>query len=424
MGARDRTRRELARAAAVLLLAFSAGAPGQESTAAMTDMPGMSGFYGAYEMTREGSGTSWQPESTPMSGLTAMKGEWLGMADGFVNFIYDDQGGPRGAQKTFSTSMVMLMARRELTDGAFGLRLMLSADPLMGRDGYPLLFQTGETADGVTPLIDRQHPHDLIMEAAVTYSHDFAHELSAFVYAGLPGEPALGPEEFMMRLSARDNPEAPLTHHWLDSTHISWGVLTAGATWREWKLDASAFNGREPDENRYNIEVRPLDSYSARLTYNPSGAWSLQGSYGRLASPEQLEPGVSVRRSTFSASYNAPVALWWQTTFAFGHNAPSSGSASNGWLLESALRFAPAHTVFARLERVDKDELFLEGEPLFGRSFTIGKLSLGYLYDFLTVKGVGLGIGALVSTYSYSQELNASYGYRPTSFMVFARAHL
>jgi hypothetical protein len=375
-------------------------------------------------MTREGSGTSWQPESTPASGLMSLRGAWLGMVDGFVNLIYDDQGGPRGARETFSTSMLMLMARRELSDGAFGLRLMLSGDPLMGKDGYPLLFQTGETADGVTPLIDRQHPHDLLMEAAVTYSRFFAHDFSAFVYAGLPGEPALGPEDFMMRLSARDNPEAPLTHHWLDSTHITWGVLTAGATWRELKFDASAFNGREPDENRYNIELRPLDSYSLRLTYNPTREWSLQGSFGRLASPEQLEPAVSVRRSTFSASYNAPLALWWQTTLAFGHNAPSSGPASNGWLLESALKFAPAHTVFARFERVEKDELFREGEPLFGRSFTIEKLSLGYLYDFLTLRGIGLGVGALVSTYSYSPELNASYGSRPTSFMVFVRAHL
>jgi len=384
----------------------------------------MSGFYGSYDLTREGSGTSWQPESTPMSGLMGTHGAWLGMADAFINVIYDDQGGPRGAQETFSTSMLMLMARRDLGEGAFGLRLMLSGDPLMGRSGYPLLFQTGETADGVTPLIDRQHPHDLLMEAALTYSRNFAHDLSAFVYAGLPGEPALGPEEFMMRLSARDNPEAPLTHHWLDSTHISWGVITAGATWRELKFDASAFNGREPDENRYNIEVRPLDSYSLRLTYNPSRDWSLQGSYGYLASPEQLEPAVSVRRSTFSASYNAPFAQWWQTTFAFGHNAPSSGPGSNAWLLESALRVAGAHTLFARLERVDKDELFREGEPLFGMSFTIEKLSLGYRYDFLQLRSVGLGVGALVSTYSYPQALNASYGYRPTSFMVFVRAHL
>ena len=161
----------------------------------------------------------------------------------------------------------------------------------MGKSGYPLLFQTGETANGVDPLIDRQHPHDLLMEAALTYSHDFSPGSSAFVYAGLPGEPALGPNAFMHRLSAMENPEAPLSHHWLDSTHITWGVVTAGYVVGGVKLEASAFNGREPDENRYDIEVRALDSYAVRASYNPSERWSLQASFGRLASPEQLEPG-------------------------------------------------------------------------------------------------------------------------------------
>jgi hypothetical protein len=375
-------------------------------------------------MSREGSGTSWQPDSTPISGLQEMSGPWMHMVHGFANLIYDDQGGPRGATKTFSSSMLMFMARRELTDAAFGVRLMVSADPLMGKSGYPLLFQTGETADGRTPLIDRQHPHDLLMEAALTYSHDLSKEASVFVYAGLPGEPALGPETFMHRLSAMDNPEAPLGHHWLDSTHISWGVVTAGYTWKQLKLEASGFNGREPDENRYNIELRSLDSYAARLSYNPTASLSMQASFGRLASPEQLEPDVSVRRSTLSVSYNAPVGVWWQTTFAFGHNSPSSGAGSNAWLIESALKPAAAHTLFARLERVDKDELFLPGDALFGGSFTIEKLSVGYIYDFLRLGALDLGLGGLISTYSFPQSLNATYGFRPTSFMVFVRARL
>jgi len=384
----------------------------------------MAGFYGAYPMSREGSGTSWQPESTPLSGLQQMSGPWMQMVHGFVNLIYDEQGGPRGATKTFSSSMLMLMARRELTDGAFGARLMLSADPVMGKSGYPLLFQSGESADGHTPLIDRQHPHDLLMEAALTYSHELNKDGALFVYAGLPGEPALGPQTFMHRLSGMDNPEAPLGHHWLDSTHISWGVVTAGYTFKQLKLEASGFNGREPDENRYNIELRPLDSYAARITYNPTANLSLQASFGRLASPEQLEPDVSVRRSTASVSYNAPVGVWWQTTVAFGHNSPSSGAGSNAWLLESALKPAPGHTLFARLERVDKDELFLPGEPLFGRSFTIEKLSVGYIYDLLRWGALDLGLGGLISSYSFPSTLNETYSFRPTSFMVFVRARL
>jgi hypothetical protein len=320
--------------------------------------------------------------------------------------------------------MLMLMARRELTAGALGVRLMLSGDPLMGKSGYPLLFQTGETADGKTPLIDRQHPHDLLMEAAATYSHELGKDSSAFLYVGLPGEPALGPEAFMHRLSGMDNPEAPLAHHWLDSTHVSWGVVTGGYTVSGVKLEASAFNGHEPDQYHYNIETHSLDSYAVRATVNRTPELSMQASYGRLASPEQLEPGINVRRSTVSVTYNAPLARWWQTTLAVGHNSPSSGSASTGWLLESALRFSAPHTLFARLERVGKDELFLPGEPLYGQTFTIEKLSVGYIYDFLSFDSLNLGLGGLVSAYSFPAALNSTYGSRPTSFMVFVRARL
>ncbi len=411
-------------AAAQLLVASPAGVHAQQADAAAPTAMQMQGLYGSYSMTREGSGTSWQPDLTPMQGVHQMQGDWLTMEHGFIDAIYDDQGGPRGATQSFSTSMLMFMARRELTDGAFGVRLMVSGDPLMGKSGYPLLFQTGETANGTEPLIDRQHPHDLLMEAALTYSHDFGAGTSAFVYAGLPGEPALGPNAFMHRLSALDNPEAPLSHHWLDSTHITWGVLTAGYVVGGVKLEASAFNGREPDQNRYDIEVRALDSYALRASYNPSERWSLQASFGRLASPEQLEPQVSVRRSTASLSYNAPVANWWQTTLAFGRNTPSAGAATDAWLLESAAAVSPALTLFARYEHVAKDELFLPDQPLYGRTFTIQKLSLGSVYDFARWAQVRFGIGALVSTYDYPGSLNASYGSRPRSFMVFIRARL
>jgi hypothetical protein len=396
--------------------------PAPDSGAA--DVSGMAALYGPYDMSREASGTSWQPDSTPMGGIDHMSGPWMTMVHAFVYAIYDDQGGPRGATQTFSTSLLMLMARRQLSDGALGLRLMLSGDPLMGREGYPLLFQTGETANGVVPLIDRQHPHDLLMEASASYSLDLSAHSSAFVYAGLPGEPALGPTAFMHRLSDEDNPEAPLGHHWLDSTHVSWGVVTGGYTAGPLKLEASAFNGHEPNQNHYDIETGALDSYAARVSYNPTRDWSLQASTGHLIAPEQLEPNVNVQRTTASATYNAPLDLYWQSTFAFGRNVPSSGEASNAWLLESQLHPSPAHTFFARLERVGKDDLFLPGAALYGRLFSIEKLSVGYVYDFAHWDALNLGVGGLVSTYSFTSVLNSSYGYRPTSFMVFMRARL
>lgn len=386
----------------------------------------MTGMYGPYPMARESSGTSWQPESTGMEGIHAMAGDWTTMVHGYVNAVYDHQGGPRGATQSFSESMLMGMAQRQVgSDGTLGLRGMLSLDPLMGKSGYPLLFQTGETADGRTPLIDRQHPHDLFMELAATYSHRLAEDKSAFVYAGLPGEPALGPPAFMHRFSGMDNPEAPISHHWLDATHITYGVATVGTVLGRWKLEASAFNGREPDQYRWNIETRRFDSGAARISFNPTSNWSLQVSHGRLASPEQLEPNVSVRRTTASAIYDTQAAGGhWQTTFAWGRNRASPGNATQAWLLESAWRWRDSHTFFGRAERVGKDELFTDPDPRHHTVYQVNKLSLGYVYDFARVARMRVGVGGVVSAYATPGELDSVYGSHARSFMAFLRARI
>jgi hypothetical protein len=344
-----------ARAGALLWLACLPAHAASEHDMAH-DM-GMSGMYGPYSMMREASGTSWQPDSTPHAGLMGEAWGWRTMAHGFATAIRDHQGGPRGDDKDFSTSMLMGAAQRPAGGGTLGLRGMLSLDPLMGDAGYPLLFQTGESADGVTPLVDRQHPHNLFIELAATYSVTLDARSSVFVYAGLPGEPALGPPAFMHRLSGMDNPEAPITHHWMDSTHITNGVVTLGYVRDRMKLEASVFRGREPGPDRYRIETGRLDSYSLRLSCNPTDDWSLQVSYGRLESPEALHPDEDVRRTTASASYNVRIAgALVQTTLAWGRN--DAGKKLDGYLLESSASIAGRHTFFGRVERVDKDELF------------------------------------------------------------------
>ncbi|HVY04358.1 MAG TPA: hypothetical protein VHB46_00150 [Burkholderiales bacterium] len=385
----------------------------------------MTGMYGRYPMSREASGTSWQPESSPHEGIMGMPGDWMTMLHGDLNLIYDHQGGPRGDDKAFSSSMLMLMGSRPLENGTLGLRGMVSADPLMGPSGYPLLLQTGETADGQTPLVDRQHPHDLFMELAATYSLPLSENSSVFGYAGLPGEPALGPPAFMHRFSGEDNPEAPVSHHWLDSTHITWGVVTLGYVYESFKVEASGFRGREPDQYRYNIETGKLDSASMRLSWNPSADWSMQISRGHIVSPEALEPDVNVNRTTASVIYNLPLRAGnWQTTLAWGRNAASTGTTTDAWLLESAVSFQKTHTVFARLERADKNELFDEGSPLTGETFDVGKLSLGYLYDFPAANHFKFGIGGLVSKYALPATLEPYYGSDPTSFMLFMRVKI
>ena len=193
-----------------------------------------------------------------MEGIQGALGDWSTMVHGWANLVYDHQGGSRGADKTFSESMLMGMAERHLGAGELTLHGMFSLDALMGKSGYPLLLQTGETANGITPLIDRQHPHDFLMELSATYSVPLGSG-SGFIYAGYPGEPALGPPTFMHRLSGMDDPEAPISHHWLDLTHVTFGVVTAGYVSNDWKLEASAFNGREPNQNRWDFDLARLD---------------------------------------------------------------------------------------------------------------------------------------------------------------------
>jgi hypothetical protein len=399
-----------------------AGMEGMEGMPGMShEMPGMLGSYG---MSREASGTAWQPDSAPHEGLHAMRGGWHLMAHGFANLIHDDQGGPRGGTKTFGENMVMGMATRELGPGRLGLRAMLSAEPwTIGRGGYPLLFQTGETADGVTPLVDHQHPHDAFMELAATYSLPLGSDGSAFVYLGLPGEPALGPATFMHRFSGLDNPEAPMGHHWLDSTHITYGVATLGWIRGGFKLEGSSFTGREPDERRANIESPKMDSWAFRATWNPAPDWSFQVSRGHLKSPEQLEPESDVDRTTASAAYNHPLAAGnWQTTFAWGRNARDPGQTTDSFLLESAATLGDRHTLFGRVERQENDELLGHGEG--GEVVDVGKLSLGYIWDGVRVGTFRGGLGLLGSVAQVPRELEHDYGSSPFSWMTFLRVKI
>jgi hypothetical protein len=322
--------------------------------------------------------------------------------------------------------MLMGMAQRPLGAATLGLRAMLSAEPAtIGKDGYPLLLQTGETADGVTPLVDRQHPHDLFMELAASLSVARG-DNALFAYGGLPGEPALGPPAFMHRFSAMHNPEAPITHHWLDSTHIAYGVLTAGAVANRVKFEASAFRGREPDENRWNIESpNRLDSHSFRLSANPSDAWALQISYGRLKSPEQLEPDVDQDRTTASALYDGRLGGGrWEALLAWGRSRNRPGHTLDAFTAEASAELPQAHTLLLRAEVVEKDELFVAPDPRAGSVYEVGELSAGYRYDLLRSEHTAIGLGVLGTLAFVGSELQNSYGGHPVSALLFLHAGL
>ncbi|MDB5453718.1 MAG: hypothetical protein JWO33_2296 [Caulobacteraceae bacterium] len=379
----------------------------------------MTGALGDYAMSREASGTAWQPDASEHGGVMKHSGEWMLMGHVLLNGVYDRQSGPRGDEQAFVSGMLMGMAQRPLGTGRLQLKAMLSPDPFMGREGYPLLLASGETANGVDPLIDRQHPHELFMELSASVSHPIGDKASAFFYAGLPGEPAFGPPAFMHRLSILDSPEAPISHHWLDSTHIVMGVVTAGVTLGDFKLDASRFRGREPDQHRFNIETGALDSTAARVSWNPSAAWSLQASWADLKSPEQLHPDEDQTKWSASAIYTRRLVNggWWSTTAAWGRR--SSGHLDlDAYVLESAVHPNLAWTVFARAERTDNNELVGGGH---GPAYTVGKASLGAVRDFRISEHTALGLGGLYAVNFLPKALEPVYGGDPEGGMVFVR---
>jgi hypothetical protein len=379
------------------------------------DMPTL-GLFGSYGGSRDASGTAWQPDNASHGGVHAMRGKWMIMSHALLNGVYDWQEGPRGDEKAFLAGMVMTSARRDLDNGGtINLRAMLSPDPLMGKSGYPLLFASGETADGVNPLVDRQHPHDLFMELGASYTQRLSARDSIFVYAGLPGEPAFGPPAFMHRPAAVDSPEAPITHHWLDSTHITFGVLTAGYVHGDWKIEASRFRGREPDQDRYDIETGDLDSTAVRLTWNPAKSLALQASWADVTEPEQLEPGVDEERWSVSALYTVPVGEGtWSSTLAYGEKAHEGEHAHGALLVESAYMPDDKWTVFGRAEHIETGELGPSEE-------TVSRLSLGAIRDFRVAEHVKLGIGAMAQKHFAPDALEADYDGDPMGAMAFVR---
>ncbi|MHB8636212.1 MAG: FixH family protein [Fimbriimonadaceae bacterium] len=398
--------------------------PGMKSMPAVAGAQGMSGMpgmddetmkasLGSWPANREGSGTSWQPDSSPvfMKVLHSLGGFEFGTM-GTLQAGYVNAGGTRGGKSLFSTSMVMFMGRKDLGGGTLGLHFMTSLDPVLnGARGVPNLFQNGFVVNGAL-VGDRKDPHNVFSELAVSYGHSLSEEWSGFIYGGPVGEPALGNVMYLHRPSGLEIPEAPISHDWFDGTHISFGVVTLGAVYRgEWKLEGSAFNGHDPVE-LHGIGAIELNSTSGRLSYNPRRDWSFSGSYGYMNSD------VNEHRLTLSAAYSHDLSGGdnFSATAYLGQNIVTGASASNAWLAEATFYHAK-EGIFTRFERVDKSEL-ANVPP---GNYTVDKLLFGDVHSFYSRDHLDYGIGAYGGIYSYPSALNAFYGKRPFTFGVFLR---
>jgi hypothetical protein len=366
---------------------------------------------------RDGSGTSWLPANSPMYAGHANVAGWQLMWHGnvFLQYINESAEEHRGAHQIGSINWVMGMARRQVGSGRVGVRTMLSAEPWTIRGcGYPDLLATGELCDGDT-IHDRQHPHDLFMELALEYERPIRGDLRWFAYGGPAGEPALGPVAFPHRVSALANPIAPITHHWLDATHITFGVITSGVRSSRWNAEASIFNGREPDENRSDFDFGALDSYSARFTLAPTPTTVFQVSAGKLNDAE-LEPGGlpprDVTRVTASGSYNRALtsSALWASTIAWGMNDEPL-QTTHALMAESMVSLRDRHAGFMRFELVGKPAHDLHVHES-TEVFIVGKIQLGYAYYLRPTRGLQFGMGGSIAGSLVPEALAPRYGGR------------
>ena len=406
----------------------------------MSGQPGMAPMMvgpAGVSMDRMGSGTTWIPEAVKLPSRERMLGKWMLMTHGFVFVEYDKQSGERSDSQFGSLNWAMLMATRDFGGGRFQGRTMLSVDPFtVSNRGYPLLLQTGEVYNG-EPLHDRQHPHDFWMELGALYQRPITRSLAWSLYAAPAGEPALGPVAFMHRPSAMDNPAAPLGHHWQDATHVSFGVLTAGIFTHTWQLEGSFFNGREPDESRWNFDPIRLDSYSGRITVNPGAQWSLAAGYGFLKSPEALHPAESMHRITASVLHGASIGPEGQVASAlvWGANKHAGQSFTHSLALESEGVLDRSTTVFGRAEFIQKsaEDLVVDQPVTIGsgvvlpafpadRRFNIGAAQLGYIRELFRTHWATIGLGGSATLNFVPSDLKPFYGSRtPIGTFVFLR---
>ncbi len=418
--------------------------PGQTQTGeSMENMPGMGS---ALQPTMNGqpnslidlleqhatSGTDTEPNSTPLEMLMRKEGTWMLMFHGEVFLNEIQQTGPRGADKFFSTNWFMPMAQRNLGRGTLTLRTMLSLEPAtVSAQRYPELFQQGETAFG-KPIVDGQHPHDFFMELAALYDYKLNEKTMLSFYLAPVGDPAMGPPAYPHRASASEDPVAPLGHHFEESTHIASDVITLGLTHRNFRLEASGFHGREPDEDRWDIDSGKIDSWSARFTANPGQNWSLQYSIAQLHSPEAVSPLEDIRRMTASVMYNRAIHRGnWASLLLWGRNQSlRDGNVGNAYLLESTLKFLDRNHAWMRIENADRTNDLLRGENPLPPGFTeryftrVQSYTAGYEREVGHIPHVSTALGAQATWCGIPDTLRATYGAHPVGIVAFLRLQL
>jgi len=348
---------------------------------------------------------------------------WHLMQDGSLYLLFNSQGGPRGGDEFTAPNWWMGMATRRAGRGDLTLTGMFSLDPAtVGTGGYRELFQVGEAVDG-KPVVDHQHPHDFWMQLGAAWRTTLAQKTGLTFAGAISGEPALGPVAFMHRASASAIPFAPLGHHTFDSTHVAFGVATVGVDRGPIAVEASVFNGREPDQHRWDFDFGSMDSVSGRIWYRPSPRWEFQLSSGHLVEPEQLHEGNVVRTTASGAYTSAVEGRLTALTVGYGVNATDEVNRHAGFgefsksvgktLTSARIEFVEVETELLRLGTLPDTP---EGEA---RKDPVGAFTFGAQRDILRWNGFTAALGGNLTLYQVPDALRETHGQHPVSFQLF-----
>jgi hypothetical protein len=355
---------------------------------------------------------------------------WRLMQDGAIYGLFNHQGGRRGGDEFVVPNWWMGMFMKSKGRHEFGLSAMLSLDPAtVGKDGYREIFQVGETLNG-KPLIDRQHPHDFLMQLSASWKMNLGTNTRLTLAGGPAGEPTLGPVAFMHRPSAAGLVLAPLGHHTFDSTHISYGVVSASLDHKKWTVEGSVFNGREPDEHRWDLDLGTMDSFAGQVWFRPNAEWEAQVSMGKLREPEELVPGDATRTTTSLSWFRPGDDGFKAATFGYGVNA-AHGERRHGAFAESTIERG-RHSIYGRLEvqQVETDVLLTGEVPhddedhVAAPASTVSALTIGGTRRLFTANTFEAAIGAQATVYRVPEPLKVTHGSAPFSFQVFLRLRL
>lgn len=389
-------------------------------------------WLAAVSMAAIGNSPAWAQSADPQAHqhhqMTGTPTGWHFMQDGVVLGLFNDQGGPRGGNEFKVPNWWMGMLSRQSGRHEFGLNMMFSLDPAtVGEEGYREIFQVGEAFEG-KPLIDRQHPHDLFMQLAASWRLTFSEHTALTVSGGPAGEPTLGPTAFMHRPSASNLVLAPLGHHTFDSTHISFGVLAASVDAGRWTFEGSVFNGREPDEHRWDIDFGAMDSVAGRVWFRPAAGWEAQVSTGYLRDPEELTPGNAVRTTASLAWMKADAGDFRAFAIGYGVNAAhdelrhgvfgeySVEKGPNG--VTGRVEFQQVETAVLLTGEIPDDHHDAEPPAL------VTAISLAGTRRFLTVRGFEAALGGQVVFHVTPEVLQETHGDAPVSWQLFLRLRL